>query len=216
MLEDSHVWMCEIACLYMVCFYPEKVRVVVFIGVRRSSISTVPKNHMVQHIHNWEIPQDSVVTVEQFRWGSWELGILLEAPTTVVRWKPTNHKFLLGLHCLVTTRLQTQLCEREKCSQHNLHFFLGMWYQGFDRSAMLLSHILSLFDRPSLHRGTSNEPITSVLLIILDDDMKCYPPHAPLLFNRLSPLGDLPSIPSLPPIMCLSLLMYWCITSNSF
>lgn len=48
-------------------------------------------------------------------------------------------------------------------------------YQGFDRDIMVLSKILSLFDGPSTHRGTRNEPITPLLLIILNDEMKCNP-----------------------------------------
>lgn len=66
--------------------------------------------------------------------------------------------------------------------------------QGSDRDIMLLSQILSLFDRPSMHGGTSNEPITPFLLIILNDEMNvilwdfnCLPPLASLLFNRFSP-----------------------------
>lgn len=59
---------------------------------------------------------------------------------------------------------------------------------------MLLSQTLNLFDRPSMHKGTSNEPITPFLLISLSDEMKCHPlgfnclhPLASSLFNQISP-----------------------------
>lgn len=46
--------------------------------------------------------------------------------------------------------------------------------KGFDIDVMLLSQIFPLFDGPSMHMGTSNKPITPLLLIILDDEMKCH------------------------------------------
>lgn len=145
MMGNSHMWMSEIVCLYNMCFYPGKVWGVALPGATNSSMRTVLKNDMVLYSHLetkavWLLSISSTEAAEN--WVS-----CLRPPQWVVKWKPTN-----------------RLCGREKSSQHNLQIS-KMWCQGFDSGAMLLS----LFDRPSMYRGTGNEPITPLLQIILGD-----------------------------------------------
>lgn len=90
----------------------------------------------------------------------------------------------------------------------------------FDRDVKLLSQILPLFDRPSIHRGTSNEPITPLLLIILNDEIKCHPlglnclpSLASLLFNRFSPAAMIRKVFCLLGSILQSLSIYLSISS---